>query len=118
MIMELSGVEKEKRSQETRLNDYIVTFQLQKIIHNGVEGFFIPFAGYKRMLGYLNDYIYLQDLILIKDDRIKQLEHLEIINFRLKTGLGIAISFDVGSILLCAGLGILCYNLAIYDRKY
>jgi hypothetical protein len=96
-----------------RANNIIVTFQVQKITYNGIDGFFIPLIGYKQLILILNDYLYLQDLIVIKNNRIKQLEGLELANFKLKTGLGIAISFDVGTTLLAAGLILLCYNLVL-----
>lgn len=96
-----------------RLNNYILTFQAQKITYNGIEGFFIPTTGWNQLVITLRDYIYFQDLAIFKDERIQQLEKYEKNNFKLKTALGIAISFDVGSLFLCAGLGILCYNLAL-----
>jgi hypothetical protein len=96
-----------------RANDLIISFQIQKISFQGVEGFFIPLSGYKNLNYILNDYIYMQDLLIYKDERIAKLERLEVKNFRLKTALGVSISFDVGSLFLCAGLGILCYNLAL-----
>ena len=96
-----------------RLNNYILTFQAQKITYNGIDGFFIPATGWNQVVITLRDYIYFQDLALLKDSRIQQLEKYEKNNFKLKTALGISISFDVGSLFLCAGLGILCYNLAL-----
>jgi hypothetical protein len=96
-----------------RANNIIITFQVQKITYNGIDGFFIPLIGYKQLVLIINDYLYMQDLIVLKDNRIKKLEYLELANFKLKTGLGIAISFDVGTTLLAAGLGLLCYNLAL-----
>lgn len=96
-----------------RVNDLIISFNVQKITYQGVEGFFIPLQGYKNLNYILNDYIYLQDLLIKKNETIKELHSLEIKNFRLKTALGVTISFDVGSLFLCVGLGILCYNLAL-----
>jgi hypothetical protein len=95
-----------------RMNTYIGTFQIQKITWQNQEGFFIPAAGYNQFVILLRDYIYYQDLLELKEARIKQLESLETMNFKLKTGLGISIAFDVGSLFLCAGLSLLCYNLA------
>lgn len=108
MTMALSSQE----TIEQRLNSYILTFQMQKITYNGVEGFFIPLQGHKQLVLMINDYIYCQDLLSLKDMRIKKLERLEIENFRLKTTLGITIAFDVGATLIAAGLGLLCYNIA------
>ncbi len=114
--MVLSSQGKKEEKIESKLNNYIITLQLQKINYEGVEGFFIPFnTGYKRLLFYLNDYIYYQDLIVIKDERIKKLEKLEMKNFKVRTALGISISCNVGEILLCSALGILCWNLARYS---
>jgi hypothetical protein len=96
-----------------RVNETIKTLHIQKITVQGVDGFFIPLTGHKNLLYILNDYIYLQDLLVVKDQRIAKLEKLEVKNFRLKTALGVSISFDIGSLFLCAGLGILCYNLAL-----
>jgi len=112
ITMGLSSEDKLPDKQKERLNSYITTFQLQKITYQGVEGFFIPYSGYTQLMLDLNDYIYYQDLLTIKDEKIKQLEKLEITNFQLKTVLGITISFDVGTSLLAAALGIMCYNLA------
>lgn len=97
---------------EQRLNNYILTFQMQKITYNGVEGFFIPLQGHKQLVLMINDYIYCQDLLLLKDIRIKNLERFELENFRLKTALGVTIAFDVGASLVAVGLGLLCYNIA------
>jgi hypothetical protein len=99
------------QSQE-KINNYIITFQLQKITYNGTEGFFIPFTGYQQLLLLLNDYVYYQELVIIKDNRIKELQNLELLNYKLKTGLGISISFNIGVSLLAISLGILTYNLA------
>ena len=96
-----------------RLNNYILTFQAQKITYNGMVGFFIPAEGWNQLVVTLRDYIYFQDLVYLKDERIKQLEKYELINFKLKTALGVTIAFDVGSLFLCAGLSVLCYNLAL-----
>jgi hypothetical protein len=109
--MTMAGLSQEK-SNDDRLNEYIVTFQLQKITYNGVEGFFIPFSGYKQVLLCLNDYIYYQDLVILKNERIKQLESLETLNFQLKTGLGVSISFNIGISLVAVGVGVLCYGLS------
>lgn len=94
-----------------RVDNYIITFQLQKINYVGVDGYFIPFEGFKQLRLVLNDYIYYQDLVIIKDDRIKYLEKLELTNFKLKTGLAVSISFNVGISLVTLGLGLLLYNL-------
>ena len=112
MIILIMASQSQEKNQD-KLNNYILTFQLQKTTVNGVDGFFIPFEGYKQLLLYMNDYIYYQNLVIIKDDRIKQLEKFELTNFKLKTALGVAIAFDIGSLFLCAGLGVMCYNLAL-----
>lgn len=101
----------ENSNQEERINSYILKLQLQKITYNGVEGFFIPLQGHKQLVLMINDYIYYQDLVKIKDERINVLEKMGIENFKLKTALGITISFDVGAVFVIAGLGMLLYNL-------
>lgn len=111
MTMALVSQEKQN-NYEDQVNNIIITFQMQKVTINGTQGYFIPQAGYDQMRYILNDYVYCLDVIKIKTERIQQLERLEIVNFRLKTALGITISIDVGSLFLCAGLGILTYNLA------
>jgi len=115
LIIITMGLSAEDISDSTKekLNNYILTFQAQKITYNGIEGFFIPIEGWNQLTITLRDYIYFQDLVLLKDERIKQLEKLELTNFKLKTALGVTIAFDVGSLFLCAGLGILCYNMAL-----
>jgi hypothetical protein len=100
-----------------KVDNIITTFQLQKITYNGVDGFFMPFTGFKQMRIILNDYVYMQDLISLKEERIQQLEKYEIMNFKLKTGLGISISFNIGISLLAVALGFLTYNLAITQFK-
>ena len=112
ITMGLYANEKENDNID-RVNELIISFNIQKISFQGAEGFFIPLSGYKQLNYVLNDYIYMQDLLIKKNETIHNLQRLETINFRLKTALGISISFDVGSILLCAGLGLLCYNLAL-----
>jgi hypothetical protein len=113
IIITMGLQSQEKDSYQDKVDNIVITFQMQKINYNGIDGWFIPFAGYKQLRLTLNDYVYCQDLIIIKDERIKQLERFEIINFRLKTALAITISFDVGTTLIAVGLGLLTYNLAI-----
>ena len=114
IVMIIMGLQsQEKNNYVDRVDNIIITFQMQKITYNGIDGFFLPFAGYKQMRLILNDYIYYQDLLILKEERIKQLERFEIMNFKLKTALGITISFDVGISLIAIGLGFLTYNLAL-----
>jgi hypothetical protein len=110
MMVHSNGIQQANNIE--RVNSIILSFQAEKITYNGQEGFFISSLGWKNLYLVLNDYIYMQNLVIIKDDRIKQLEKMEVTNFKLKTALGITIAFDVGSILLASGLGVMCWNLA------
>jgi hypothetical protein len=48
--MELSSQENyQEKTVEERINNYIITFQAQKITHNGVEGYFIPIHGWNQL---------------------------------------------------------------------
>ena len=107
--------EDQKKRQE-QINSYTQTFLLERITYNGQEGYFIPIEGYKKLRITLLDYIILQEIDIIKDERITKLEKYGVMNFKLKTALGIAIAFDFGSLFLCAGVSILCYNIAIMKR--
>lgn len=117
MMIIIQTVHCVENDSSQQVDNIIITFQMQKITYQGIEGFFIPFSGFKQMRIILNDYVYMQELIEIKNQRIKDLEKLEVMNFKLKTGLAIAISFDVGITLIAVGLGLLTYNLAAYQFR-
>lgn len=111
MIIPIMTVLSNELENKEKLNEYISSLQLKKITHNGVEGYFLPHQGRNQMIIYFNDYIYCQKIIMEKDKTILRLEKYEKINFKLKTGLGISISFNAGLFLLGTGIAILTYNL-------
>lgn len=110
MTMELLSDELSPEIKK-RLNDYIITFDMQKIMYNGVEGYFIPSSGFTRVELCLRKLLMYEDLIIVKDDRIKQLEHYELEMWKWKTGLGVSIAFNVGLTCISAGLGLILYGV-------
>lgn len=118
MSMVIISQEKEsvKVDRQEQINEYTSKLLLQRITYNGVEGYFIPFSGYQQLRFIINDYITLQELIVVKDNRIVQLERYELMNFKLKTGLGISIGFNVGEIILAVSAGMLTYTLGIQGK--
>jgi|GEM_PF-4240261 len=94
-----------------RLNDYIITFDMQKITYNGVDGYFIPSSGFTRVEVCLRKLLMYEDLILVKDERIKQLEHYELEMWKWRTGLGVSIAFNMGLTCITAGLGLILYGV-------
>ncbi len=105
-------ITKEQIEKQIQLNSYTIRYNLQLINYQGQSGYFIPLDNYKLLRNDILNYIYYQDLVVIKDERIKQLEKYEIQIAKYKTGLGISISFNVGISLVAIATGILCYNLA------
>jgi len=119
MSMAFVFAEKEEKIDDKiqdRVDVYMHSFFAEKIIYNGVVGYFVPISGWKNVELYIRDYVYYQDLVLAKDERIKQLEKYEVTIFKYRTALGVTISFDVGTTLVAIGLGMLCYNLALVNK--
>lgn len=115
MSMVFVFAEKEKKIDDKiqdRVDFFMNTFYAEKITYNGVTGYFVPISGWKHIEFYIRDYVFYQDLCIEQKERIEKIEKYELMNFKLKTGLAIAISFDVGTTLVAIGLGMLCYNIA------
>jgi hypothetical protein len=93
------------------LNNYILSFQMQKITHDGVEGFFIPFTGYKQLLFLLNDYVFLQKKY---DITMKHLKNYNAIKF----GLGTMSAVSITEFILLFVVGFFCYSMGVvYGNK-
>ena len=113
MSMAIISQEKENLDRQEQINKYTSSFLLQRIVYNGVDGYFISYSGYQQLRFVINDYISLQELIVVKDNRILQLEKYEIMNFKLKTGLGISIGFNVGEVILAVSAAMLSYTIGV-----
>jgi hypothetical protein len=109
MTMALSSEELSPEIKK-RLNDYIITFDMQKITYNGVEGYFIPSSGFTKVELCLRKLLMYEDLVIIKDDRIQKLEKYELEMWKWKTGLGVSVAFNVGLTCIAAGIGMILYK--------
>ena len=108
MILTTMALSSNELDQKEQLNNYLIRFQLQKITYNGIEGYFIPFEGYRQLTFILNDYIFTQMEMQIYKDQISfmkiEIDKLQTKNKRLSYGFGITLALDIGFACIIAGV--------------
>ena len=105
--------QEESHDYDIKVDNIILTFNIQKITYQGQQGWFIPHSGYDKLRLVLIDYVYLQDLNSLMDSRIQRLEKYELAVFRLRTALGVTIAVDIGAVAIGVAGCLVSYNIGV-----
>jgi hypothetical protein len=113
MIMGLSSVEKNKSlSYEDQFDNYIISFQCQKITYNGVQGYFIPSSGFSNLEFAINKLVYYDNSYPILESIKLQLQKELKWQSPLKTAFGVSLSINFISILIMVAEGFFVYSFS------